>query len=79
MASKQASQQLYVVYINASITKISLTHPAIKTLHPSQSLTVPFSCDNPLQCGISTQQDSLSEIYIPNMGNTGLILLKIKG
>ena len=79
LASKQASQQLYVVYVNASITNISLTHPAIKTLHSSQSLTVPFSCDNPLQCGISTQQDSLSEIYIPNKENDSLIVVKFDG
>ena len=78
LASKQAPQQLYVIYSNASITNISLTHPANKTLHPSQELTIPPSCDNPLQCGILTQQDSLSEIYIPNKENTSLILLKIE-
>ena len=79
LASKQASQQLYIVYSNASITNISLTHSAIVTLHPSQSLTIPFSCDNPLQCGILTQQNSLSEIYIPIKENNSLVLLKIEG
>ena len=79
LASTQAPQQLYVIYSNASITNISLTHPANKTLHPSQELTIPPSCDNPLQCGIITQQDSLSEIYIPNKENNSLIVVKFEG
>ena len=79
MAGRRVQQHFYAIYSDASISKILLTDPEFtETLQPSQEFTIPRSCDNPLQCGISFQQNSLSEIYIPNKDNNSLIQLKIK-
>ena len=51
----------------------------MEIIQPSQQLTIPLSCDNPLQCGVVSQQNGYSEIYIPNEDNSSLILLKIEG
>ena len=51
----------------------------MEIIQPSQQLTIPLSCDNPLQCGVVPQQNGYSEIYIPNEDNSSLILLKIEG
>ena len=90
-------EQLYAIYSDARISNISLAQPPFNDsdLQPSQQLTIPLSCDNPLLCGsidivdtlmrhkvlpsrILTQQKSLSEIYIPNEGNSSLFLLRIE-
>ena len=81
--ARQAPELVYVIYSDAHISNISLsyggfTNSEVEGVQPSQDLIIPLSCDNPLQCGIPTQQNMLSEIYIPNKENTSLILLKIE-
>ena len=51
----------------------------MEIIQPSQKLTVPLSCGNPLQCGVLPQQNGYSEMYIPNEDNSSLILLKFEG
>ena len=45
-------------------------------LESSVDVTIPASCDNPLQC-IPPQQNGTTALYIPN-GNSSLILLEIQ-
>ena len=74
-------QQIYAIFSDGSISNISLASVRMEIIQPSQQITIPLSCDNPLQCGVVPQQNGYSEIYIPNRNedNSSLILLKIEG
>ena len=50
----------------------------MEIIQPSQELTVPLSCNNPLRCGVVPQQNGCSKIYISNEDNSSLILLRIE-
>ena len=52
-----APQQLYAIYSDARISNISLAQlpfndSGLLPSQPSQQLTIPLSCDNPLLCGV---------------------------
>ena len=78
-SSQPGLQQIYAIFSDGSISNISLVSVRMEIIQPSQQLTIPSSCDNPLQCRVVPQQNGYSEIYIPNEDNSSLILLKIEG
>jgi len=50
----------------------------VDIIEPNQKITIPQPCGNSLQC-IPPQQSASSAIYIPNVDNSGFILLEVEG
>ena len=71
-------QRFYAVNSDGSVSNISFTSPVVNVLQPNDEITIPPSCDSPLQC-IPPQQNGTTAVYIPNEGNSGFILLEIEG
>ena len=61
---------------STSMVASVMFHSVVDVLESSVDITIPASCDNPLQC-IPPQQNGTSALYIPN-GNSSLILLEIQ-
>ena len=71
-------QRFYAVNSDGSISNVSFTSSVVDVLQPNEEISIPPSCDNPLQC-TPPQQNGSSAVYIPNEDNSNLILLETEG